>query len=174
MNSININSCSHSGTKLKNKKKSFPSGGRANQEPEGNTSIKQGHGGRGGEAILKTWSPETEAGVASQPASCGNVRKKLMVVRAMRKGPWTAAKWQVAGPGPRWDRGQRPCRGQLRPAGARVVEASWTGGPEDQASGTARAAVSAQSVTWRLGEGSLADAVRGEASLVSFHLKRVG
>lgn len=145
-----------------------------NREPEGNTSIKQGHRGRGGEAILKTWSPETGAGVASQPANCGNVRKKLMVVRVTRKGPWTAAKWQVAGPGPRWDRGQRPCRGQLRPAGEQVVEASWTGGPGDQASGTARAAASAQSVTWRLGEGSLADAVRGEASLVSFHLKRVG
>lgn len=174
MNSININSCSHGGTKLKSTKQKLSKRGRANQEPEGNTSIKQGHGGRGGGAILKTWSPETEAGVVFQPASCGNVRKKLMVVRAMRKGPWTAAERQVAGPEPRWDRGQRPCCGQLRPTGARVAEASWTGGPEDQASGTARAAGSAQSVTWRLGEGSLADAVRGEASLVSFHLKRVG
>lgn len=54
------------------------------------------------------------------------------------------------------------------------MEASWTGGPGGQASGTAKAAESAQSVTWRLGEGTLAGAGRGEASLVSFHLKRVG
>lgn len=97
-----------------------------------------------------------------------------MAVRAERKGPWAAAEQWAAGPGPRWDRGRRPCCGQLRPAGAQAVVASWTSGPEDQASGTAREAVSAQSVTWHLGEGSLADAGRGEASLVSFHLKRVG
>lgn len=76
MNSININSCSHGGTKLKSTKQKLSKRGRANQEPEGNTSIKQARGGLGGGAILKTWSPETEAGVASQPASCGNVRKK--------------------------------------------------------------------------------------------------
>lgn len=85
-----------------------------------------------------------------------------------------AARQRVAGPGLRWDRGWRPCRGQLQPAEAQVAVASWTGGPEGQASATARVAVSAQSVTWRLGEGSLADAGMGEASLVSFHLKRVG
>lgn len=85
-----------------------------------------------------------------------------------------AARRQVAGPEPRWDRGRRPCRGRPRPAGARAAEASWPGGPGGRASGTARAAVSAQSVTWRLGEGSLAGAGRGEASLVGFHLKRGG
>lgn len=42
-----------------------------------------------------------------------------------------------------------------------MAEASWPGGPGGRASGTARAAVSAQSVTWRLGEGSLAGAGRG-------------
>lgn len=85
-----------------------------------------------------------------------------------------AAGRQVAGPGPHWDRGQRPCRGQLQPVGVQVAVAPWTGGPEDQASGTARAAVSAQSVTWHLGEGSLANAGTGAATLVSFRLKRVG
>lgn len=130
-------------------------------------------GGRG-EAILKTWSPETKAGAGSPPASCGNVRKMLMAVQATRTGPWVAAEQQVAGPGPHWDRGRRPCCGQLQPAGAQVAVASWTSGPEGQASGTAREVVSAQSVTWHLGEGCLADAGRGEASLVSFHLKRVG
>lgn len=97
-----------------------------------------------------------------------------MAVRAMGRGPWVAAGRQLAGPGPRWDRGRRPCRGQLQPAGVQVAAASWAGGPEGQASGTATVAVSAQSVTWRLGEGSLANAGTGAATLVSFRLKRVG
>lgn len=64
--------------------------------------------------------------------------------------------------------------GSFSQQGRGVAAASWTGGPAGRASGRARGAESAQSVTWRLGEGSLADAGTGEESLVSFHLKRVG
>lgn len=91
----------------------------------------------------------------------------------MTRAGWAAAKRQEAGPGPRWDRGQGPCHGRPRQAGGRAAEASWTGGPGGRASGTVREAASAQSATWRLGEGSLAGWGREEASLVSFHLKRV-
>lgn len=91
----------------------------------------------------------------------------------MTRAGWAAAKRREAGPGPRWDRGQGPCHGRPRQAGGRAAEASWTGGPGGRASGTAREAASAQSATWRLGEGSLAGWGREEASLVSFHLKRV-
>lgn len=157
------------------KTKAFQAGGGAGRgKPRtGRKHFNQAGGGGRGAATLKTWSPETEAGAGSQPESCGNVRKMLTAVRAMR-GPGVAAGQQGAGPGPRWDRGRRPWRGQLQPAGARVAAASWTGGPAGRASGRARGAESAQSVTWRLGEGSLADAGTGEESLVSFHLKRVG
>lgn len=98
----------------------------------------------------------------------------LTAVQVMRRGRWEAAERREAGPGPRWDRGQRPCHGWPRQAGERAAEASWRGGPGDRASGTAREAGSAQSVTWRRAEGSLAGGGREEANLVSFHLKRVG
>lgn len=91
----------------------------------------------------------------------------------VRRAGRAAAAWREAGPGPRWDRAQGPCRGRPPRAGARAAEASWAGGPGGRASGTAREAGSAQSVTWRLGRGSLAGWGREEASLVSFHLKRV-
>lgn len=91
----------------------------------------------------------------------------------MRRASWAAAKRREAGPGPHWDRGQGPCHGRPRRAGGRAAEASWQGGPRGRASGTAREAGSAQSVTSHLGEGSLAGWEKEEASLVSFHLKRV-
>jgi hypothetical protein len=71
-------------------------GGGANQEP-GRKHLGRVHS----KAILKTWLRGTEAGAESRPASCGNVRKMLTAVRAMRRGQWAAARRQVAGPGPR-------------------------------------------------------------------------
>lgn len=44
------------------------------------THVNQAGDGGQGAAILKTWSPETEAGAGSQPESCGNVRKMLTAV----------------------------------------------------------------------------------------------
>lgn len=124
-------------------------------------------------AILKTWLPGRVAGVGSRPENCGNVRKMLTAVQEMRRGAGAAGERWEAGPGPRWDRGQGPCHGRPQPAGGQAAEASWRGGPGGRASGRAREAGSVQSVTWRLGERSLAGWGREVASLVSFHLKRV-
>lgn len=138
-----------------------------------NEPLHKASGANEAKATLKTWLRGRAAGAGSRPENRGNVRKMLTAVQSTRRARWAAAKRRAAGPGPRWDRGQGPCHGRPPQAGGRAAEASWRGGPGGRASGTVREAGSAQSVTWRLGEGSLAGWGREEASLVSFHLKRV-
>lgn len=79
MNSININSCKPQRHKIKSTKQKLSKMGKGKPRTR-RTHVNQAGDSGQGVAILKTWSPETEAGAGSQPESCGNVRKMLTAV----------------------------------------------------------------------------------------------